>query len=287
MRTPFPVTENLLIYFATYLATRGLKAQSIRTYLAAVRNLQLTMGLPDPRDSSSLPRLKLALAGIRRVQAESSNRSTRTRLPITPAILRRVRELWNARASKADYVMPWAAMTLCFFGFLRSGEITIPSQNAFDASAHLSWGDVAIDDPYNPKAVKIRLRRSKTDQFGNGAEVIVGKTGDSLCPVAAVAAFMASRGSCPGPFFIFGDGTALTKAKFVAITRQAIQELGLPESQFAGHSFRIGAATAAAQAGLEDSCIMMLGRWNSAAFLRYIRTPKADLGALTTRLCRN
>ena len=39
-----------------------------------------------------------------------------------------------------------------------------------------------------------------------------------------------------------------------------------------------------AQAGLEDSCIMMLGRWNSASFLKYIWTPKTDLAAATARV---
>ena len=70
----------------------------------------------------------------------------------------------------------------------------------------------------------------------------------------------------------------------MSIIREALWEVGLPQEQFAGHSFRIDAATAAAQAGLEDSTIMMLGRWNSAAFLRYIRTPRESLTATTARL---
>lgn len=203
---------------------------------------------------------------------------------MTPSILHRIRRLWNERTTRGEYIMPWAAMTLCFFGFFRSGELTVPSREAFDTNTHLSWGDVAINDARNPQAIKVRLRRSKTDQFGNGVEVVVGRTGDDLCPVAAVAAFMVKRGRAPGPFFVFPDGTPLTKATFVEIVRKAVGELGLPEEQFAGHSFRIGAATAAAQAGLEDSTIMTLGRWSSAAFLRYIRTPMATLAAATTRL---
>lgn len=39
---------------------------------------------------------------------------------------------------------------------------------------------------------------------------------------------------------------------------------------FASHSFRIGAATAAVKAGLEDSVISLLGRWNSSASLGYV-----------------
>ena len=284
VHTPFPVTENLLTYFAAFLAEQGLKAQSIRTYLAAIRHLQLTLGLPDPRDSSSLPRLRLVLMGIRRLQAESGNARTRRRLPMTPSILRRIRRMWNERPTRGDYVLPWAAMTLCFHGFFRAGELTVPSGKSFDANVHLSWGDVAIDDTRDPQAVRVRLRRSKTDQFGNGVEVVVGRTGDDLCPVAAVAAFIVKRGKTPGAFFLFPDGTPLTKAKFIEIMRNAVGELGLPKEHFAGHSFRIGAATAAARAGMEDSLIMTLGRWSSAAFLRYIRTPTAALAAATARL---
>ena len=63
----------------------------------------------------------------------------------------------------------------------------------------------------------------------------------------------------------------------MARVREALQAVGLPYDSFAGHSFRIGAATAAAKAGLEDSVIQMLGRWNSSAFLSYIRTPRETL----------
>ena len=56
-----------------------------------------------------------------------------------------------------------------------------------------------------------------------------------------------------------------------------MQALGLPYADFAGHSLRTGAATAAARAGVEDSLIHTLGRWNSSAFLAYIRTPQDQL----------
>ena len=56
--------------------------------------------------------------------------------------------------------------------------------------------------------------------------------------------------------------------------REALTELGFNPEEFAGHSFRIGAATAAAQAGIEDSVIRAIGRWKSDAFLRYVRTPR-------------
>lgn len=39
--------------------------------------------------------------------------------------------------SKWDHIMLWAACLLCFFGFLRSGEITVPSNSMFDNVAIL------------------------------------------------------------------------------------------------------------------------------------------------------
>ena len=44
-----------------------------------------------------------------------------------------------------DTKMLWAAAVMCFFGFFRSGEITVPNLSSFDDKKHLAWGDVAID----------------------------------------------------------------------------------------------------------------------------------------------
>ena len=77
------------------------------------------------------------------------------------------------------------------------------------------------------------------------------------------------------------DGTPLTKARFVVRIREALVRAGVPEQHYSGHSFRIGAATVAAQAGLPDSTIQALGRWSSAAFLRYIWTPRDQLAQYT------
>ena len=41
-----------------------------------------------------------------------------------------------------------------------------------------------------------------------------------------------------GPFFVFPDGTPLTKARFSESVKAALEELGLPQEQFVGHSFQ-------------------------------------------------
>ena len=282
---PFPVSERLLCYFAVFLAERGLTHQTVQCYLSAVRNMQLSMGLPDPRDQGSLPLLKRVQAGIKRVGASKGQHKGRVRLPITIPILRKIRLELNS-SSDPNRALTWAVASVAFFGFFRLGELLLDRESAYTQTTHLSWGDVAADSRETPSVLRIHLKRSKCDQFGRGADVLVGRTGDELCPVAAVLAYLAIRGSTPGPLFIDAENRPLLKARFVDRIRAILDATGYPSDQFAGHSFRIGAATAAAQAGIQDSTIQALGRWNSAAFLTYIRTPKEELASVSAHIAR-
>ncbi len=67
--------------------------------------------------------------------------------------------------------MLWAA--LCFFGFFRLGEITVPSAEAFDMGAHLSFQDILVDNITKPQALRVRLKASKTDPFRKGLVFIL------------------------------------------------------------------------------------------------------------------
>ena len=288
--SPFPVSEQLLCYFSAYLACQKLSLQTIKTYLAGVRHMQIVLGLPEPRQFSSLPRLKLVQSGIQRTHQQTSTANARVRLPITPAILLKIRSVWDQSANSKDVLMLWAAATMCFFGFFRLGEITLPSVSSFDPSKHLAWGDVSIDSRECPKVMKIHLKRSKTDQAGRGADKFISRADGPLCPVAATLSYIIERGTSPGPFFKYSNGKPLLKWKFVSEVRNALQASGLPYQCFAGHSFRIGAATSAANAGLEDSLIHILGRWNSDAFLLYIKSPKEHLAhysSIIANLCND
>ena len=101
--------------------------------------MQVTLGLPEPRAFSSLPQLRLVQAGIQRSHREQMPQQSRVRLPITPAILRNMRSALESRATDPDTIMVWAVAVMCFFGFLRSGEITVPTTTGFDPKIHLAW----------------------------------------------------------------------------------------------------------------------------------------------------
>ena len=127
---PFPATERTLCRFAVFLANEGMAPQSIRTYLSALRNTQISMGYPDPRDQSSLPVLKRVQAGIKRAHAEQGGCRSRIRLPITVSMLRAIREHLSA-AEDGDRELVWAVAALAFFGFFHLGELLLDKDEAY------------------------------------------------------------------------------------------------------------------------------------------------------------
>jgi hypothetical protein len=147
----------------------------------------------------------------------------------------------------------------CFFRFLWSGEATVPSSSAYDPAAHLSIADVSIDSGTTLTKVLLKIKASKTDPFRKGVTVCLGRTNRDNCPVAAIISYIATCGLSSGPLFRFEYGTPLTRPRLMRELRAALRSEGIDASKYAGHSFRIGAATTAAAVGVEDSLIKILG----------------------------
>ena len=114
--------------------------------------------------------------------------------------------------------------------------------------------------------------------------MFLGATGQDICPVRAMANFLATRSPAPGPLFVFGSGSPLSREILVSRVQSALAEAGLKHTAYKGHSFRIGAATTAAKQGFEDSLIQTLGCWKSAAYLTYIKIPRQELAAVAPAL---
>ena len=166
-------------------------------------------------------------------------------------------------------VMLWAACCLAYFGFMRIGELTVSSDDAYDSASHLSWGDIAVDDPACPSCMEVRVKASKTDPFWQGISLFIGRVASDLCPVSAMLAYLVVKGNQTGPLFKFRDGRSLTRQRFVMAVQEALNAAGVEAGQYSGHSFRIGAATTAAARGLEDSTVRTLGLWRTWSTLGY------------------
>ena len=277
-----PTSESTLLLFVSYLASRNLSYPTIKVYLAGIRSLHVVSGYDVTFHSYLTPRLHQVLKGIRKEKA--STLPPRIRRPITREIMLRIKAALLKSPHSYHNIMMWAACCLAFFGFLRSSEFTIPTQSGYDPEVHLSPNGIAVDNRAKPRLLKVTIKQSKTDPFRQGVTLCLGKTDSLLCPVDALLPYLAVRGNQDGPLFIMADGRRLTRQSFSDSLDNILASLCLTSGEYNTHSFRIGAATSASEAGIPDSTIMMLGRWQSNAYQRYIKTTPEKLAQLSQML---
>lgn len=164
---------------------QNLAPQTIKSYLSGLRNMQISLGLPDPREQSSLLILKWVQAGICRTRM-LKGLPPRIRLPITAHILKQIQELLATSADPDKLAIASSA----FFSFFHLGELLPASSDSFHPARNLTWGDVVVDNHANPSMIQFHLKASKCDQFGSGADMVVGRMGNQLCPVSALLRYI-------------------------------------------------------------------------------------------------
>jgi hypothetical protein len=151
--------------YVTSLAQEGITPTTIKTYLAAVRRAQVVRGFPEPRESSTLPRLRLIQNGIRQERARAGQVAAEEAADHSPSLASPMCGIPPEGADLQRSPLLGSGRGV-FFGFFRAGEITVPSASAYDAAPNLFWGDVAISG--DQLVVRVLLKRSKTGQFGRG-----------------------------------------------------------------------------------------------------------------------
>ncbi len=129
------------------------------------------------------------------------------------------------------------------------------------------------------EGVKITLKRSKTDQFGEG--MIKGVpyfSNEKYCPVINLKNWINLSQIKTGPIFRrFAKGSILTNHRLtdqsvVLIIKEYLKLAGIENKNFSGHSLRSGFATVAAESGADERSIMaMTGHKTTQMVRRYIR----------------
>ena len=135
------------------------------------------------------------------------------------------------------------------------------------------------DLEFVPEGLKITIRRSKTDQFGEG--MIKGLPyfpNEIYCPVTSLKKWLEISKIKSGPIFRrFSKGSLLTENRLtdqsvVLLMKKYLDLAGIENKNFAGHSLRAGFATVAAESGADERSIMaMTGHKTTQMVRRYIR----------------
>jgi site-specific recombinase XerD len=182
-----------------------------------------------------------------------------------------------------DMCMIWAAMTMAVFGLFRSGEIALDNREPHSSRRRLLASDLTFASSVAGRVMLVRLKISKVDTCAAGSTVTIGETRSSICPISAMETYLRIRRAHQGliggseSLFIFSDGATLRRYQLTTFLRAFLTRLGIDARLFAGHSFRIGGATALARAGAPAHIIQRMGRWSSDAYKTYIRTASSEL----------
>ena len=123
------------------------------------------------------------------------------------------------------------------------------------------------DVDFVPEGVKIFVKRSKTDQSGEGMiKGIPYFSNPDYCPVISLKNWLEKSEIKSGKIFDMSDkNVALTIKKYTAIA-------GLDSNKYSGHSLRSGFATSTAELGAEERSIMaMTGHKSTEMVRRYIK----------------
>ena len=146
-----------------------------------------------------------------------------------------------------------------------------------NSSVQLSAQDIAANDSNHPSVLCVTIKQSKIYPFHKWVELFVGKTRSLFCPVAAMLSYLCVRGMADGLLFKFADGRVLTRQCFVNAVCKGLGKAGITSSKHSGHSSWIEAARTAAARGIEDCIIKTWGRWESMAYLQYVKIPCSQL----------
>ena len=242
--------ERVARYIAYYACTLALSTLSRR--LVAIGRAHSDKGFKSPTDS---PLVRAMLQGVRR----SSDHGVRQVAPLEKAdLLKMVRGLTDLRGVRDS-----ALLLLGFSGAFRRSELVA-----------LDVDDVRFSD----EGMLVRLRRSKTDQAGQGRVIAIPRVRGRHCPTQRLQGWLRTSGISDGAIFrqINRYGQVLPKrlspSSVALIVKLRAEAAGLDPTRLSGHSLRAGFATNAAKQGASLSSIReQTGHKSDVMLQRYIR----------------
>jgi len=193
------------------------------------------------------------------------------RAPITILMLQKICNVLPMVANSSFESLLFKAMfSVAYFGLFRVSELVFTN----NGNRSLQFEDVLFDN--DNKHVLLCLKVFKNNQNGNPVRMRLPCESDRMiCPVCNLHQYMHVRSQNPGQLFVHNNSSLVTRYQFSAVLKKCLQQSGFNMDVYKSHSFRIGRATQLASMGLSEEKIMKLGRWNSQAYLSYVRDTPA------------
>lgn len=251
--TAFPVKAQ---QFVLYLEDIGSRSDSSAAVEEAVNSISWVQQIAGCEAISESQMVKVVVAGLKRILAKPKVKKE----PITPQMLRQMMESTSSPRTLTESRL-MAICLLAFAGFLRVSEV---------------MGLRCCEVKFRKDHMSILIASSKTDQYRDGAEVVIARIESSICPVRQLEEYFKLaelspestqklfRGivkSAGGEKLRQGGSLSYTRIREMLLGK--LQELGHNPALYGTHSFRAGGATLAANSGVEDRMFKRHGRWAS------------------------
>jgi integrase len=265
----FTAVPETVAYYLTALA-RSHKPATLQRRLTALSKAHQAAGHPSPA-STQHAAVGEIFKGIKRTVGTAQPGKE-------PLFTLEIRKMIAALPQNLQGARDRALLVIGFAGGFRRSEL-----------AALDTDDVAETDD----GLVLSLRRSKTDQEGQGSKVALPfGSQPETCPVRSFRAWKAAAGITEGAVFRGVNnrgqlaGIRLDSGSVARIIKRACRRAGLDPAPYAGHSLRAGFCTQAYLNGVPELSIMRQSRHQSLDTVRkYIRdrslfrdNPAAKLG---------
>ena len=257
-----PASPEAVSGFLAAEAQAGRSASTIGRRLAAIGYAHKLAKAPDPTDDEDV---RATMKGIRRRAGVAPRQKAAATADVLAALLMRTPDTLTGKRDRA-------LLALGFAGAFRRSELVA-----------LDVADLVED----PEGLRVRVRRSKTDQEGRGLEKAIPH-GRFIRPVALVRDWLDAAGIVEGPVFRpvsrsgnvrQGEGVRLTTQAVADIVKRYCTAAGLDAATFGAHSLRAGYITTAAERGADLARIMdQSGHRDPRTVIGYIRRANAFKG---------
>lgn len=163
-----PADSNTLCVFLSYLVQERVSVSVLNSFFYAINWKHHLSLLSNPCENILV---KMTLEGSKRILSSPVQKKE----PVTVDMLKKIVQFYSTDLSlKALRIC--ALCILGFSGFLRYSELS-----------DIRMKDLIVFQQY----VQINIKRSKTSQYRQGQNVIISKTGSSLCPVSWLNKYIA------------------------------------------------------------------------------------------------
>ena len=252
-----PSEPKIVSLYLTYLSTKDVKISTLKRRLVSIGVIHKLKGhYLDTKNPSIIENIM----GIKRRKG-SIQKSKK------PILISDLKEIINVIDKEKVEIKKYRDRTIILIGFsggFRRNEIVSLDYHDLD---------------FVPEGLKINLRRSKTDQFGEGfTKALPYFDNTQYCPVSSLKNWLEISKIKSGPIFRrFVKGSKLSENRLTDQTvalliKEYLNLTGIDSKNYSGHSLRSGFATSAAESGVEERSIMaMTGHKSTEMVRRYIK----------------